>query len=110
MRYPPAGIRGVAGLTRASRFGRVEGYAGRAEQELCLLVQVETRQSLDAIEEIAAVDGVDGIFIGPGDRSEEHTSELQSLMRLSYAVFCLKKKNLHRYVSERKNTNSILIT
>src|SRR3546814_8547474 len=69
MRYPPAGIRGVAGLTRASRFGRVEGYAGRAEQELCLLVHVETRQSLDAIEEIAAVDGVDGIFIGPGDLS-----------------------------------------
>src|SRR3546814_8794948 len=78
MRYPPAGIRGVAGLTRASRFGRVEGYAGRAEQELCLLVQVETRQSLDAIEEIAAVDGVDGIFIGPGDLSASlgHPGEL----------------------------------
>src|SRR3546814_12426470 len=78
MRYPPAGIRGVAGLTRASRFGRVEGYAGRAEPELCLLVQVETRQSLDAIEEIAAVDGVDGIFIGPGDlyASLGHPGEL----------------------------------
>src|SRR3546814_18214101 len=69
MRYPPAGIRGVAGLTRASRFGRVNGYAGRAEQEPCLLVQVETRQSLDAIEELAAVDGVDGIFLGPRDLS-----------------------------------------
>lgn len=69
VRYPPAGIRGVAGLTRASRFGRVEGYATRAEEEICLLVQVETRKSLDAIEAIAAVDGVDGIFIGPGDLS-----------------------------------------
>jgi 4-hydroxy-2-oxoheptanedioate aldolase len=78
MRYPPAGIRGVAGLTRASRFGRVEGYAKRAEEELCLLVQVETRQSLDAIEAIAAVDGVDGIFIGPGDLSASlgHPGEL----------------------------------
>lgn len=69
VRYPPTGIRGVAGLTRASRFGRVAGYAKRAEQELCVLVQVETKRSLDAIEEIAAVDGVDGIFIGPGDLS-----------------------------------------
>jgi 4-hydroxy-2-oxoheptanedioate aldolase len=78
MRYPPAGIRGVAGLTRASRFGRVEGYARRAEEELCLLVQVETRQSLDAIEAIAAVEGVDGIFIGPGDLSASlgHPGEL----------------------------------
>lgn len=69
VRYPPVGIRGVAGLTRASRFGRVAGYAKHAEQELCVLVQVETKRSLDAIEEIAAVDGVDGIFIGPGDLS-----------------------------------------
>jgi len=78
VRYPPAGIRGVAGLTRASRFGRVKGYAQQAEEELCLLVQVETRQSLDCIEEIAAVDGVDGIFIGPGDLSASlgHPGEL----------------------------------
>ena len=78
VRYPPAGIRGVAGLTRASRFGRVTGYAGRAEQELCVLVQVETKRSLDAIEEIAAVEGVDGIFIGPGDLSASlgHPGEL----------------------------------
>jgi 4-hydroxy-2-oxoheptanedioate aldolase len=78
VRYPPAGIRGVAGLTRASRFGRVAGYAKRAEAEICLLVQVETRQSLDRIEDIAAVDGVDGIFIGPGDLSASlgHPGEL----------------------------------
>lgn len=69
VRYPPGGIRGIAGLTRASRFGRIPGYAKRAHEEICLLVQVETRKSLDAIEDIAAVDGVDGIFIGPGDLS-----------------------------------------
>jgi 4-hydroxy-2-oxoheptanedioate aldolase len=67
MRYPPDGIRGVSALTRATRFGRVAGYGKRAHEELCLLVQVETQDSLDRIEEIAAVDGVDGIFIGPGD-------------------------------------------
>ena len=67
MRYGPHGLRGVAGMTRANRFGLVEGYARRAEQELCLLVQVETVEALERIEEIAAVDGVDGLFIGPSD-------------------------------------------
>ncbi|MBX2856397.1 MAG: HpcH/HpaI aldolase/citrate lyase family protein [Rhodobacteraceae bacterium] len=67
MRYPPTGVRGVAGLTRATDFGRVADYQKIAHQELCCLVQVETRESLDAIENIAKVDGVDGIFIGPGD-------------------------------------------
>lgn len=67
MRYAPRGIRGVAGLTRATRYGAVDDYATRAEEELCLLVQVETRSALGEIEAIAAVDGVDGIFIGPAD-------------------------------------------
>lgn len=67
MRYPPDGVRGLAGTTRASGFGRIQDYAERAAEELCLLVQVETRAALDEIEAIAAVDGVDGIFIGPGD-------------------------------------------
>lgn len=67
MRYPPAGVRGVATMTRASRFGRAENYLRRAEEELCLLVQVETVEALQEIEAIAEVDGVDGIFIGPSD-------------------------------------------
>jgi 4-hydroxy-2-oxoheptanedioate aldolase len=66
-RYPPKGIRGVSALTRATRFGRVKNYAQLAERELCLLVQVETREALAHIEAIASVDGVDGIFIGPAD-------------------------------------------
>jgi 4-hydroxy-2-oxoheptanedioate aldolase len=66
-RYPPQGVRGVAGSTRASRFGRVKDYAKRAHEELCVLVQVENQQGLDNIEAIAAVDGVDGVFIGPAD-------------------------------------------
>jgi 4-hydroxy-2-oxoheptanedioate aldolase len=67
MRYAPAGIRGVAGTTRATRFGRVKDYFKRAHEELCLLVQVETREAMGQLEAIAAVDGVDGVFIGPND-------------------------------------------
>ena len=66
-RYPPAGVRGVAGATRATRFGRVKDYAKRAHEEICVLVQVETQTALDSLEKIAAVDGVDGVFIGPAD-------------------------------------------
>lgn len=66
-RYPPQGIRGVSVAARASRYGRVPGYLTKANEEICVLVQVETRQSLDAIEAIAKVEGVDGVFIGPSD-------------------------------------------
>jgi 4-hydroxy-2-oxoheptanedioate aldolase len=68
-RYPPKGVRGFASASRASRFGRVKEYFNRYEEELCVLVQVETRLSLDNLEAIANVDGVDGVFIGPGDLS-----------------------------------------
>jgi 4-hydroxy-2-oxoheptanedioate aldolase len=66
-RYPPAGVRGVAGTTRATRFGRIADYARRAHEEICLLVQVETQGALDNIEAICGMDGVDGVFIGPAD-------------------------------------------
>ena len=69
MRYAPSGIRGMGGSTRASNFGRDTRYIADAQQELCLLVQVETKEALDQIEAIAALDGVDGIFIGPADLS-----------------------------------------
>lgn len=65
--YPPKGIRGVSGLTRASRYGSIVDYAKHAHEEICLLVQVETAQALEQIEAIAAVEGIDGIFIGPAD-------------------------------------------
>ncbi|TCT02225.1 HpcH/HpaI aldolase family protein [Aquabacter spiritensis] len=68
-RYPPAGFRGVTASGRASRYGRVGGYLQKAESELCVLLQVETREALDQLEAIAGVDGVDGVFIGPADLS-----------------------------------------
>ena len=70
-RYPPDGIRGVSGVSRATRFGRVADYYGRAAEELCVIVQIETRKAVAAIEEIAAVSGVDALFIGPADLSAD---------------------------------------
>jgi 4-hydroxy-2-oxoheptanedioate aldolase len=66
-RYPPQGVRGVAGSTRAAGYGRIKDYMNRAHEELCVLVQAETRLALRNLEGIAAVEGVDGIFIGPND-------------------------------------------
>lgn len=70
-RFPPHGIRGFAGAARASRYGRVANYHARAHEEICILVQIETKQALDNIEAIAAVDGIDGLFVGPGDLSSD---------------------------------------
>jgi 4-hydroxy-2-oxoheptanedioate aldolase len=66
-RFPPAGLRGVAGSTRSTRFGRIKNYFQRAQEETCLLVQTETKEALGNIEAIAALDGIDGLFIGPAD-------------------------------------------
>lgn len=68
MRYPPAGIRGVGtALARAARWNGVGDYLTHADREVCLLVQVESTRALSALDEILAVDGVDGVFIGPAD-------------------------------------------
>lgn len=66
-RYPHGGMRGVSMTQRANRYGRVKDYHARAETEICVLVQVETRAALERLAEIAAVEGVDGVFIGPSD-------------------------------------------
>ena len=66
-RYPPRGVRGVSGATRANAFGRVSDYFDRVEAETAVLVQLETRQAMDEAEAIAAVDGITGVFFGPAD-------------------------------------------
>jgi len=68
MRYPPHGIRGMGGA-RASRWGRYADYPNEANEQVCLLLQAETREALDNLDSIAATDGVDGVFIGPADLS-----------------------------------------
>ena len=68
MLYPPHGIRGVgSALARASRWGRIGDYAHRANEEMCLLVQVETRKGLENLDSIMKVPGVHGIFFGAAD-------------------------------------------
>ena len=71
MHYPQAGMRGVAGGGRAQGYGRIKDYHKKAAGELCLLVQVETRKAMASLDAIAAVDGVDGVFIGPNDLSAD---------------------------------------
>lgn len=67
MRYPPEGVRGMGGSIRATDFGRDANYYATSNSRVCLIVQVESVQGLAALEEIAAVDGVDCVFFGPYD-------------------------------------------
>lgn len=68
VRYPPRGTRGIgAALGRASRFNAIPDYMSNADNEICLIVQAESRRALEALDDILAVDGVDGVFIGPND-------------------------------------------
>lgn len=66
-RYPPRGVRGVAGATRATKFGRITDYVARVEDQTTVLLQLETLAAVEQAEAIATVDGVNGIFFGPGD-------------------------------------------
>jgi len=70
VRYPPLGGRGIGNaLARSGRWNRVEGYLENAADHVSLFVQIETAAGVDAAAEIAAVDGVDGVFVGPSDLS-----------------------------------------
>jgi 4-hydroxy-2-oxoheptanedioate aldolase len=66
-RYPPHGIRGVSGCTRANAFGRMTDYFSRIAEETAVIVQVETRAAIEQSLDIGKVDGVDGVFFGPAD-------------------------------------------
>lgn len=68
-RYPPEGVRGMAGMSRASRFGTVPDYLRDANESMGVVLQLETPRAVAALEEIAAVPGVDALFIGPADLS-----------------------------------------
>ncbi|MET0296527.1 MAG: HpcH/HpaI aldolase/citrate lyase family protein [Microbacterium sp.] len=68
VRYPPRGRRGVgSALARSARWNRVDGYLADADEHVSLFVQIETATGVDAAAEIASVDGVDGVFVGPSD-------------------------------------------
>lgn len=70
VRYPPEGVRGMGtSLARAARWNAVQGYAGQANGEMVVIVQAETVTAIRNLEAIAAVPGIDGVFIGPSDLS-----------------------------------------
>ena len=68
-RYPPEGVRGVASVHRSNQFGRIKNYYNDVNKEICVIVQIETPKALANLDAIAAIEGVDALFIGPSDLS-----------------------------------------
>lgn len=68
-RYPPDGIRGVSVAHRSNQFGTITDYFDKINQNICVMVQIESQLGVDNVEAIAAVEGVDLLFVGPGDLS-----------------------------------------
>ncbi len=68
-RYPPEGMRGLAGMSRGSKFGTIADYPKVANKSMGVIVQLETTQAIAQLEKVAAVPGVDALFLGPGDLS-----------------------------------------
>lgn len=66
-RYPPQGVRGLSHMSRASHFGTTKDYPNVANKQVGVIVQLESPEALDRLDDIAAVHGVDALFVGPGD-------------------------------------------
>ena len=101
VRYPPEGVRGVgSGLARSGRWGRVAGYVPNASDTVSLFVQIESADAVDAAADIAAVDGVDGVLVGPADLAasmgvpgqQSHPEVLAAVHRVFEAVSAAGKK------------------
>jgi 2-dehydro-3-deoxyglucarate aldolase len=71
VKYPPIGIRGIAGATRANNFGREVNYVEIADEKICVICQIESLEACKNVKDIAAIDGVDLLFVGPGDLSAD---------------------------------------
>jgi 2-keto-3-deoxy-L-rhamnonate aldolase RhmA len=71
VKYPPNGIRGIAGATRANNFGRESNYVEVADEKICVICQIESLEACKNVKDIASTDGVDLLFVGPGDLSAD---------------------------------------
>ena len=71
VKYPPNGIRGIAGATRANNFGRENNYVEVADEKICVICQIESLEACKNVKDIASTDGVDLLFVGPGDLSAD---------------------------------------
>ena len=100
VRYPPHGVRGVgSALARASRWNRVEGYLADASSTVSLFVQIESAAGVEQVEAIAAVDGVDGILVGPADLAasmgllgrQDHPDVVEGVLRSIRAALAAGK-------------------
>ncbi|MEJ1087124.1 aldolase/citrate lyase family protein [Microbacterium sp. Mu-80] len=101
VRYPPEGVRGVgSALARSGRWGRIAGYVPNATETVSLFVQIESRDAVDAAAEIAAVDGVDGVLVGPADLAasmgvpgeQGHPEVVAAVRQVFEAVIAAEKK------------------
>jgi 4-hydroxy-2-oxoheptanedioate aldolase len=108
-RYPPKGIRGVMSAARMNKYGHVTDYYQAAEKEICVLVQCETKTAIENIPEIAKVEGVDGIFIGPSDVSASigkigqfESKEVQDLINKALDL-CKKHKKPAGILTAKKD-------
>ena len=100
-RYPHRGIRGVAGQQRANRWGRVPNYAQTADEQLCVLVQIESADGVKYFDSIISVEGVDGAFIGPNDMAasmgflgQQHHPEVQKAIESLPAIAAQHGKSI----------------
>lgn len=113
--FPPEGIRGVAGQTRGGRWGATPDYLATARDSICLIVQIESRTGLENVDAIAAVDGVDALFVGPMDlaaslghrgqpgapevvRAVEHIAERAHAAGKPVGVFTVDVDQARRYI------------
>lgn len=119
--YPPEGIRGVASaMVRASRWGTVDKYVHHANEEICLILQIESRRGIENLPEISQVQGVDGLFIGPADLAasygyigdtdhpeiEQVIQEALSVIRKSgktAGILALKEAEVQTYMGQGAN-------
>lgn len=100
-RYPHRGNRGVAGQQRANRWGRVANYAQTADEQLCVLVQIESADGVKHFDSIIRVEGVDGAFIGPNDMAasmgflgQQHHPEVQKAIQSLPAIAAKHRKSI----------------
>ncbi len=118
VKYPPQGIRGLgSSLARAANWNRVPGYLHKANDEVCLIVQAETVTAMENLAEIAAVEGVDGVFIGPSDLSAsmghignpdhpevvaaiEHGLQVINDAGKAAGLLCINPAKAHNYVEK----------
>lgn len=100
-RYPHRGVRGVAGQQRANRWGRIANYAQTADEQICVLVQIESAPGVNQFDAIIGTEGIDGAFVGPNDLAasmgflgQQHHPDVQKTIQSLPAVAAKHGKSI----------------